>query len=75
MATITLNRVLQLADKLPDEDQEMLVDLLRHRRAEAWRKQLAADIRQARRDYRSGKLKSETVEVLIARLHHSVDAD
>jgi hypothetical protein len=73
MATVTLNRVLELADKLPDEDQELLLDLLRRRRAEAWRKQLAADIRQARSDYRSGKLKSESVDELITRLHRSID--
>ena len=67
MATVTLNRVLTLAGALPGEDQEMLIELLRHRRAESWRRELAQDSRKAERDLRAGKLKAESAESLVAR--------
>lgn len=73
MATITLNQVLELTRRLPGEDQDLLVELVRRSRGEEWLKQLARDARKAERDYRAGKLKSETVEDLIARLHRSLD--
>ena len=73
MATTTLSEVLQLASALPADDQELLVDLLRRRRAEAWRKDLAAYARKARRDFRAGKLRNETHEQLKARLRASLD--
>ncbi len=73
MATVTLNQVLELTRRLPGEDQDMLVDLVRRSRGEEWRKNLAKDARQAERDYRAGKLKAEPVEDLIARLHRSLD--
>ena len=68
MATVTLDKVLTLAGTLPGEDQEMLIELLRRRRAEAWRKQLAHDSRQAEKDFRAGRLKAESAESLVARL-------
>ncbi len=68
MATVTLNKVLTLAGTLPGEDQEMLIELLRHRRAESWRKELAQDSRKAERDFRAGKLKAVSAVSLVARL-------
>ncbi len=68
MATVTLNQVLELTQKLPDDEQEMLVDLVRRQRSENWRKELARDADQAREDFLAGKLKAEKVEVIIARL-------
>ena len=73
MTTVTLNQVLQLTRRLPGEEQDMLIDLVRRSRAEQWRKQLAKDARQAERDFRAGKLQAEPVEDLIARLHRSLD--
>ena len=74
MATVTLNQVLQLTRKLPGEDQDMLVELVRRTRSEQWRKSLAKDARKAERDFSAGKLKSEPVEELISRLHCKLDA-
>ena len=68
MATVTLNQVLQLTRKLPGEDQDMLVELVRRNRAEHWRKAVAKDARKSERDFRAGKLKSESAESLVARL-------
>jgi hypothetical protein len=61
------------ASALPLEEQEMLIGVLRKRQAEAWRRELAVDVRKARRDYRAGKLKAESVEQLSARLHLNLD--
>ncbi len=68
MATVTLKQVLELTRKLPDDEQEMLVDLVRRGRIDAWRKELARDADKARKDFLAGKLKAEKVESVIARL-------
>ena len=68
MAAITLDRVLTEAESLPADEQAMLEDLLRLRRLEAWRRETAADARQASEDFRTGKLKSQSADDVIARL-------
>ena len=68
MATVTLNQVLELTTKLPDDQQEMLVDIVRRRRIENWRKELADYSDQAEKDFLVGKLKAERAETIIARL-------
>ncbi len=72
MPVITLDRVLTYAEALPSEEQEMLEELLRNRRVEAWREQTATEARTAARAFRSGKLKVEPVESVIARLQASL---
>lgn len=68
MATVTLNQVLELTRKLPVDEQEMLVDLVRRGRIDTWRKELARDADKARKDFLAGKLKAEKVEAVIGRL-------
>jgi hypothetical protein len=68
MATLTLDRVLTSAEALPADEQEMLEDLLRQRRIEAWRRDTSAGARKAVKALRAGKLKAESVESVIARL-------
>ena len=63
------------AESLPADEQVMLEDLLRQRRIEAWRSETAAEARKAAKDFRSGKLKSQSVDDLIARLRAGLDAD
>jgi hypothetical protein len=58
MAVATLNQVLELAEELPADEKEMLVEILRRRRTEAWRKELAAYARKAVREHRAGKLRA-----------------
>jgi hypothetical protein len=71
MAGLTLDRVLTEAEALPAEEQEILESLLRRRRIETWRQETAAEARSAIRAFRSGKLKSQPAESLIARLRKS----
>jgi hypothetical protein len=68
MNTVTLDRVLTEAETLPPDEQAMLEELLRGRRIETWRRDTAAEARKAIRAFRSGKLKSEPAENVIARL-------
>lgn len=68
MAALTLNRVLSQAEALPADEQEMLENLLHQRRIETWRRETAAEAKKAAKAFRAGKLKSQSVENLIARL-------
>ncbi|GDY20356.1 hypothetical protein LBMAG56_17010 [Verrucomicrobiota bacterium] len=75
MATATLNEALTLFGQLSGEDQEMMLEIARKRRIEAWRKETAAYAKKALRDYRSGKLKAEPVEEMLQRLHRLADQE
>ena len=68
MATLTLDRVLTDAAHLPSDEQEILEDLLRKRRIEAWRAETATEAKNAAAAFRSGKLKTQSAESIIARL-------
>jgi hypothetical protein len=68
MAALTLDRVLTDAETLPVDEQEMLENLLRQRRIEAWRQETAAEAKKTVKAFRDGKLKSQSVEDVIARL-------
>jgi hypothetical protein len=68
MATLTLDRVLTEAEAPPVDKQEMLESLLRQHRIETWRQETAAEAKNAIKAFRSGKLKSQSVENLIASL-------
>jgi len=49
------NEVVEAADSLSMAEQEALVDILRHRLAEARRNGLLGYIREAREEYQAGK--------------------
>jgi hypothetical protein len=68
MAAITLNHVLTQVEALPADEQEMLEALLHQRRIESWRRETAAEAKRSVKAFRAGKLKSQTVDSVIARL-------
>jgi len=68
MAAPTLDLVLTEAETLPLDDREILEELLRKRRIERWRRDTAAEARKAGKTFRSGKLKGQSAEEIIARL-------
>jgi uncharacterized membrane protein len=68
MATPTLDRVLTDAERLPSEERQILEDLLRKRRLEVWRAETATAGRRSADAFRSGKLKAQSAEDVIARL-------
>jgi hypothetical protein len=68
MATATLDQALQVFGKLSVEDQEMMLEIARSRRIEAWRKETAAQGKKALADSRAGRLTSYSAQELIERL-------
>jgi len=68
MNVLTLDQVLTDAESLPLDEREMLEELLRKRRIEAWRVETATTAKSAAAAFRAGKLKSQPVEDIIARL-------
>ena len=62
----TLDHALDVAESLALEDQEALVDLLKKRVAARRRAQLIADVKAARREHKSGKLKTASVVDIMA---------
>ncbi|MHB8524387.1 MAG: hypothetical protein ACYDH9_27010 [Limisphaerales bacterium] len=71
MAILTLDRVLTEAERLPADEQQILEDLLRKRRIEAWRAETAAEAKKSVAALRSGKLKAQSAESVIARLREA----
>ena len=71
MATPTLDKVLTAAGRLPSEERQILEDLLRKRRIEAWRAETAAEGKKSAVAFRSGKLKAQSAEDIIARLREN----
>ena len=68
MNTPTLDRVLTDAGQLAPDEREMLENLLRQRRIEAWRMETATEAKNAATAFRSGKLKAQSAASVIARL-------
>lgn len=73
--TITLNQTLEAIQELPPQQQDMLFEILRQRRTQAWRDSIVEDARQTREDYQAGRLKAQTAEEVIATLHRTLDAN
>jgi len=51
-----LDQVLDSIEELSVDEQEILIDLIRHRLAERRRSAIAANIMQAQAEYQSGKV-------------------
>ncbi|NJO80068.1 MAG: hypothetical protein HC827_17155 [Cyanobacteria bacterium RM1_2_2] len=64
----TLDQVLDIALKLPIEQQTMLIEILRYRQIEARRAEIAAHAQQAINDFRQGQLSPQSADTAIAEL-------
>ncbi len=62
---ITFENALDVMSQLSIEQQEILIDILRKRNAEARRKEILAECREGLAEYRSGILESQTAEAAI----------
>lgn len=72
---VTLDQAVHIALQLPPDQQDMLVEILRKRRSEARRREIAADARKSIAAFRKGKLKAQSAEEAIAELHRSLEDD
>lgn len=62
---ITFENALDVVSQLSIEQQEILIDILRKRNAEARRKEILEECREGLAEYRSGILQSQTAEAAI----------
>lgn len=60
MANTEFDAVLDAAGRLSLDEQQMLVDILRHRITERRRSELAKDVRDAQREFRDGRCSAAT---------------
>ncbi|MCC5630121.1 hypothetical protein LC613_19635 [Nostoc sphaeroides CHAB 2801] len=63
-----LDQVLESIENLSVDEQETLIDLIRHRLAERRRSEIAANIAQAQVEYQSGKVFRGTVTQIMDEL-------
>ncbi|MGG6267588.1 hypothetical protein ACQ4M3_11980 [Leptolyngbya sp. AN03gr2] len=71
----TLNQVLETAMQLSLEQQEMLIEILRHRHTEQRREEIARDAKESLQLFREGKVKPKPLEEIITELRQSLDND
>ncbi len=64
----TFDEVVEMVETLSEEDQEALLDLVRRRRVERRRAEIAVNIAKAREEYQTGQGIRGTVEQLMAEL-------
>jgi len=62
---LTLDNFLDEFSRLPIEDQEMLLDLLKKRNIEQKRMRIVRDVKEAQREHKKGLTKRGTVEDLM----------
>ena len=68
MQTSYFQDVIESVEKLPPEDQMLLVEIIRQRLIELRRKDLIAEVAEAREYYRAGEVQRGTVEEIIREL-------
>ncbi|MEL6472002.1 MAG: hypothetical protein AAFP20_23305 [Cyanobacteria bacterium J06614_10] len=69
----TLDQVLETALKLPDEQQEMLIKILKKRYEENHRAQIARDAKQSLDDFHAGRFQVQSADEIVAELTQSLD--
>jgi hypothetical protein len=56
---------LEMVDSLPDEEKELLVEIVRRRLGERKREELIHAVEESRKEYAAGRVRRGTVEDLI----------
>ncbi len=69
----TLEQAIDTVMQLSPQQQEMLIDIISHRRIEERRKEIAKDARESLAAFRAGKLKSQPMQNIIRQLHESLN--
>jgi hypothetical protein len=65
MEPTTFSTVLDAADALSLQEQETLIEILRHRIAERNRQRLIKDVQEARRDFAQGQCPEATADEIM----------
>lgn len=75
MRTSTLNEAIETVMQLPQEQQEMLLEIIHRRHIEHRREGIARDANKSREAFRAGQFNPQSVQEIIADLRASLDED
>jgi fructose-1-phosphate kinase PfkB-like protein len=73
--SVTLDDAIDAASRLPKDQQQMLIEILRNRQIDARRQEIAEDARQTVALFRQGKLVPQSAKDVIAELHEELEQD
>lgn len=73
--SVTLDDAIDTASRLPKDQQQMLIDILRNRQIDARRQEIAEDAQQLVALFRQGKLVAQSAKDVISELHEGLDKD
>ncbi len=65
----TFDHILDLIDTLSPDEQEDLINIVRHRQIEQRRDEIAENIRKSRQEYQQGQVFRGTVDELLSELN------
>ncbi len=68
MGNKTFQEALEIVESLPEEQRESLMDIVKRRLIEERRDRLAQSIKEAREEYKHGKIRKGTVDDLMNEL-------
>ena len=68
-AAISIQEALEIVETLPEYQREDLIDIIRKRMIEQNMERLAKNVREARAEYKSGRVKRGTVDDFLKELH------
>ncbi|MFM7441746.1 MAG: hypothetical protein ACKO2V_24635 [Snowella sp.] len=68
--TIQFSQILEMIDYLSFDEQDDLINIVKHRQIEKRREQIAQNIFQARQDYQNGHVFRGNVDDIIAELNN-----
>jgi len=68
MKGVNFQEALEIIESFPEDQQESLIDIVKHRLLEERRNQLARSIEEAREELRKGEVKKGTVDDLMSEL-------
>jgi hypothetical protein len=68
--TMQFHQVLEIIDNFSLDEQDDLINIIRHRQIEKRRDQIAENINQAREDYQQGNVFRGSVDDIIAELNN-----
>lgn len=75
MRTSTLNEALETVMQLPQEQQEMLLEIIHRRHIEQRREEIAMEAKESLEAFRIGQFKPQSVQEIVADLRASLDED
>jgi hypothetical protein len=68
--TMQFSQILEMIDYLSFDEQDDLINIVKHRQIEKRREQIAQNISQARQDYQNGNVFRGNIDAIIAELNN-----